>query len=262
MPQSRAPWKWSRKIGGPSTRNAARQKFESAKPTIGVRTHARETTSRKPSRISTRKRLRSARVCAATFSCTRKNALRTKLAESMTNTQPVPATAIRAPDAAGPKMFAELREMFRSAFAGWRHSRVIVCGTSPSDAGPKKAEAAPKTALVTKKSGSVMWPVRSITPMNAWTTPRTRSQASITARRGRRSATTPPTSVKTTREPSPTASTPPSATVEWPTASTAKAIATGTSASPAAEATRPSQRSLNGRCRSGTNVPPIPTDAP
>ena len=50
MPQSPAPLKWSRKIFGPSTRNAAKQKFEIAKATIGARTHARDVTSRNPSR--------------------------------------------------------------------------------------------------------------------------------------------------------------------------------------------------------------------
>src|SRR6476660_8930365 len=49
-PQSRGPSKCAMNIGGPSTMNAARQKFEIAKPTIGARTHDRDTTSRNPSR--------------------------------------------------------------------------------------------------------------------------------------------------------------------------------------------------------------------
>ena len=35
MPQLRAPPRWSLKITGPSTMNAAKQKFEIAKPRIG-----------------------------------------------------------------------------------------------------------------------------------------------------------------------------------------------------------------------------------
>ncbi len=92
-------------------------------------------------------------------------------------------------------MLSTFRESASSAFADWRFCVLTVCGTSPSAAGLKNADAAPNSAPVTKKSGSVMWCVRSITAVNAWTTARTPSQASITARRGSRSATTPPASV-------------------------------------------------------------------
>ena len=184
-----------------------------------------------------RKRLGSGRVCVRTRTCTRKNALATKLAESIANTQPVPASAISAPDTAGPKMFSALREIPSSAFAGCRFSGLTVCGTSPSEAGPKNADAAPKIAPVMKNSGSVMWCVKSIAAVNASTTARTASQASITARRGRRSATTPPTSVKTTRVSVNAARTPPRAVAERLTERTANASATGMSASPAPDAT-------------------------
>jgi hypothetical protein len=43
-------------------------------------------------------------MCVRTCSCTRKNALAMKLAESIAKTQPVPASAMIAPEAAGPKM--------------------------------------------------------------------------------------------------------------------------------------------------------------
>ena len=50
--QSRAPPRSSRAITGPSTMNAAKQKFVIAKPMIGARTHLRDVTSRSPSRSS------------------------------------------------------------------------------------------------------------------------------------------------------------------------------------------------------------------
>ena len=56
------------------------------------------------------------------------------------------------------------------------------------EAGRKKADAAPKTAAVTKNIGSVICPVSSIAAVNASTIARAPSQTSITARRGSRSA--------------------------------------------------------------------------
>ena len=95
--------------------------------------------------------------------------------------------------------------------------------------------------------------------MNASTTARTPSHASITARRGRRSATTPPTRVNATRATMNAASTPPSAVADRLTERTAKVSATGTSASPTAEETRPSQSRRKRGSRSGANVCGVPT---
>ncbi len=115
------------------------------------------------------------------------------------------------PETTGPKTLSVLREVERSAFADCRPRRLTVCWTSPSEAGRKNAEAAPKSTIVRMKSGSVISPARSITAVNACTTPRTRSQVSITPRRGNRSATTPPTRVNATREIVKAASTAPTA---------------------------------------------------
>ncbi len=136
--------------------NDAKQKFVIANPMIGALTHEREVTSPKPSRNSRMKWLRAARACAGSRSCTRKNALARKLTESIAKTQPVPATAIRTPETAGPNTFIAFREIPSSAFADLRRSASIVCGTRPSLAGPKNADAAPKTVAVTKKSGRVI----------------------------------------------------------------------------------------------------------
>ena len=75
-------------------------------------------------------------------------------------------------------------------------------------------------------------------------------------RRENRSATTPPASVKTTRAIVNDASTPPSAVAEPWIESTANVSATGTIASPIADATRPNQSSRNRRWRSGRAASP------
>jgi hypothetical protein len=92
--------------------------------------------------------------------------------------------------------------------------------------------------------------------MNACTAARTRSQLSMIVRRESRSATTPPASVKTTRAIVNEASTPPSAVAELWIDSTANVRATGTIASPIAEATRPSQSSLKPLRRNGRAASP------
>ena len=115
------------------------------------------------------------------------------------------------PETTGPKTLSVLREVESSAFADCRPPRLTVCCTRPSEAGRKNADAAPNSTIARMKSGSVMSPARSSTAVPACTTPRTRSQVSITPRRGRRSATTPPTSVNETREIVKAASTPPTA---------------------------------------------------
>ena len=82
--------------------------------------------------------------------------------------------------------------------------------------------------------------------MNASTLRAHESQASITARRGSRSATTPPTSVNATRAIVNAASTPPSAVAELLIERTANARATRTRASPAADETpEPEQSKLS-----------------
>jgi len=75
-------------------------------------------------------------------------------------------------------------------------------------------------------------------------------------RRENRSAMTPPASVKMTRVIVNDASTPPSAVAELWIESTANVSATGTTASPIADATRPSQSSRNRRWRKGRAASP------
>ena len=87
IPQLRAPPRCSLKITGPSTMNAAKQKFEIANPMIGARTHARDVTSRRPSRSSAEEvAAAAARSCAATCRLPRNDALTTKLTASIANT--------------------------------------------------------------------------------------------------------------------------------------------------------------------------------
>src|SRR6476620_6465445 len=160
------------------------------------------------------------------------------------------------PETAGPNTFIVFCESTSRAFARCRLATPTVCGTSPSAAGVKKADAAPNTAVVTKNSHSVIWWVRSIEAVNAWTMARTPSQASITSRRGSRSATTPPTSVNRTRLRRSVARTRPSAVAERLIESTAKASASGMRASPAADAIRPSHKSRKERSAKGAKASP------
>ena len=60
------------------------------------------------------------------------------------------------PATTGPKTLSVLRDVERSAFADCRLARLTVCCTTPSEAGRKNADAAPKSTIVTKKSGSVI----------------------------------------------------------------------------------------------------------
>jgi hypothetical protein len=102
-----------------------------------------------------------------------------------------------------------LCDMPSSAFACWSSPGATVAGTSAIAAGPKKAEAAPKSAAVTTKRGSVIACMKINVAVTTSTAPRTTSQLIITVRREKRSANTPPTSEKTTRESANVASTTP-----------------------------------------------------
>jgi hypothetical protein len=80
----------------------------------------------------------------------------------------------------------------------------------------KKASAAPKSADVTTNIQISMTPVSSATATAACTAARTASQASITSRRGSRSAQTPPTTMKPARASVNDASTSPSSAAPPP----------------------------------------------
>src|SRR5215203_3500655 len=150
----------------------------------------------------------------------------------------MPATS--RPDRTGPKTFVSDCDIPSSAFAFWSRSLLTVCGTSPVEAGPKNADAAPNAAAVTKKSGNVIRPVRSIPAVNA----------SAIAR------TPPPTSVSATREIVNAASTSPRSNGEPETDRTPNASATPISESPNDDETRPSQRRRNWRSCSAPSFPP------
>jgi hypothetical protein len=97
-------------------------------------------------------------------------------------------------------MLVALRDSPSRAFACWRRPSLIVCGTSPVDAGPKNAVAAPKIDAVTTNIQGSITPVRSATAVKASTAARIASQVSITNRRGSRSDQTPPTTMKSALE--------------------------------------------------------------
>jgi hypothetical protein len=89
--------------------------------------------------------------------------------------------------------------MLISAFASWRRPALIVSGTSPEEAGPKKAEPAPTSADVTASCHVSAEPPMSRIAAVACAIARTISAPIITSRRGSRSAHTPPASVSSAR---------------------------------------------------------------
>jgi hypothetical protein len=80
------------------------------------------------------------------------------------------------------------------AFACWRWSRDTVSGTNPVDVGRNSAHPIPKTNDNATICHTKTWPVITRTAIAACATRRTRSEAMSTCLRGRRSATTPPSS--------------------------------------------------------------------
>src|SRR5439155_1775859 len=78
-------------------------------------------------------------------------------------------------------------------FACWSSDSGTVSGTSPVEAGEWKATAAPPTAWRRTSSQTCAWPLTSRAPIVERTQKLAESEAIITRRRGRRSATTPPT---------------------------------------------------------------------
>jgi len=255
IPQAPAPPSERCATSGPSTQIPAPPRFPRAKTTKLFQSHERDVTSRQPSTSSRRKFSDTARAAWGMRSATRNPALATKLAESIPKTQPGPTVATRRPDTAGPNRLVALWVSPSSAFAFCSRAGLTVCGTSPVDAGPKNAEAAPNVAAVARNIQNVMNPEMSANAVKASTAARTTSEAIITSRRGSRSAQTPPASVNATRAIVNDASTSPSLVAEPPTSSTANASATGINASPNAEEVRASQTRRNGLSCNGPKRP-------
>src|SRR6266508_1753992 len=82
--------------------------------------------------------------------------------------------------------------MLMKALAFCRRADRTVSGTRPVEAGEENAVAAPPSACRTKISQMRAWPLTSRAPMAARIAKFAESDESITRRRGRRSATTPP----------------------------------------------------------------------
>ena len=85
----------------------------------------------------------------ATGSSASESALSANVAASTANTTPGDHSATISPDSDGPKTAVPLCESESSAFACWSRGALTVCGTSPVDAGPKNACAAPNSPPVT-----------------------------------------------------------------------------------------------------------------
>ncbi len=113
-------------------------------------------------------------------------------------------------------------------------------GTSPVNAGLKKAEPAPTTAARTMKPHSGGLDTRIHTPRPSCARVRPTSEASMTIRRLKRSARTPPTRIKMTTGASPAADTKPTS-LALPWRNTAKAMATGAMPVPICDADCPTK---------------------
>ncbi len=181
------------------------------------------------------------------------------VAASAANAQPGPATAITAPPTIGPKICSPAgRTNWSSEFAATRSSSGTSCGTSASNAGPKKPAAAPYTAVsVSSIHNEVSAPVRQSTASPAITRPRTTSEASITRLGSKRSLITPPSSRVTTcgRD-----SATPTADIAAGTPNrsyTCQARATRSIPSPISDALMPVHSSRNCRWRNGASGPAL-----
>ncbi len=168
-----------------------------------TQTQVRDRTSRKPSRSSRRQ---SPPAAAAVASARRRGrrrmistALTRKVAASIANAAPAPAPSTSTVASAGPTNSATLSAIVVSAFACWISASGTVWGTRPVAAGRKNASALPNTASIATTCQISTSPamIRSASP--PWSAKRTRSVATTTRWRGRRSAQTPPMSTKPTR---------------------------------------------------------------
>ena len=232
MPQAAAPPISRMATSGPSTWNAPSEMFEIEKVRMQATTHERDTTSCQPSASSDTKARRRAGSTAGMRIATRKAALTRKLAPSMAKAQPAPMVATIRPDSSGPKMWVALCEMLISALASCSRFAPTICGIRPIEAGMKNAAALPITTAKAISCQISALPVISRVAITACAPARTRSQATITCCRGRRSDQTPPANVNRTRGNAKAAKTRPRSAADPVSSSTAKASATPTSASP------------------------------
>jgi len=182
----------------------------------------------------------------------RKAALTRKLTPSSAKAQPVPMVATIRPDSSGPTMWAPLCESERRALACCTRPGLTISGISPVEAGVKNESALPITSASAMRCQSSALPVMRRVETTACVAARTRSQATITRWRGRRSDQTPPTRVSTTRGRAKAANTRPRSPAEPVSSRTAKASATPTSESPMAEPVWPIQSRRNWRSESAS----------
>ncbi len=132
---------------------------------------------------------------------------------------------------------------------------LTTAGMIPEIAGLKNALAAPAiaaSAAIAQTPGS---PAISSAAIRPWAAKRMRSVVTISARRGSRSAHTPPTSRNATSGIVRAASTMPRSLAEPVCSSTAKASATPTMPSPSSETAWPRNSSRNGRSVSASKRP-------
>jgi hypothetical protein len=165
----------------------------------------------------------------------------------MASAYPGPTATMRMPASAGPASCIDAIDIPRRAFASCSRPALTVIGVSPVDAGLKNAVPVPASACRTISSQMRAVCESSSAAVAAWMAMRATSAVSITPRRGRRSAKTPPASRKTTSGAVFAAITKPRSRADPVRSSTAQASANGVTASPSSDTSCPVKNSRNSR---------------
>jgi hypothetical protein len=193
-----APPRSALEIAAPSTKNVPLNPLPTAAPTTITQTQVRELNSVQPSRRSRRKDCGGSLTRAGSRSPARQAALTRNVRESRPSAQPAPTPATSPAEIAGPAMPDADIEMPRRPFASCSRSGLTTWGVSPVAAGLKNAVAIPCNACNAAICQISACPEMSRTAVVPWVPSRIRSAPIITARRGSRSANTPPISKNAT----------------------------------------------------------------
>src|ERR1700722_3151693 len=241
-----APPRCARATSGPRTSRGANTIVTmNARDTTLTNSHRRELNACQPSRSSAIVLRRGGNATGARRSICRDAALTMNAAPSNASPHPAPAATTRTPPTAGPRIDAMFSLTPIKAFACCSCSALTVWGSSPVEAGPKKAFAKPYTAC--RQASSQMWaePLSKSAALAPCTPARPKSENSITAWRGRRSDHTPPMRTNTIRGSERAARIRPRSRTDPVSCRTPNARATGATPSPIDEIPCPTTNSRN-----------------
>ena len=242
-PQVAAPPSSRSATTGPSTPQAPKVRFMIDAHSTKVHTQVVRLNVVQPSRRSSQNPLAARATRPGTRTPSSSSPLAAKVVASTASAQPAPTTATSTPAATGPPISPADSSVARMPLACWSFCAGTIAGSSPVEAGLKKPVAIPVRPVSSAMLQTSAAPAITSAASRPCVTTRERSAPIITARRGMRSATTPPISRLTSSAPVRTASTSPIADADPPISSTAKASAIVTMRSPNHEtAAAPSRR--------------------